>query len=91
MSGTVVVEFDETESAMALASLNGVARWRRQRRYGAKIRGWTGLKVVAEGVETVEAWDTLAGLQCDEAQGFYLGRPMAASEFQRRLQLARPR
>ena len=38
-----------------------------------------GMKVVAEGVETVEAWDTLAGLQCDEAQGFYLGRPMTAT------------
>ena len=38
-----------------------------------------GMKVVAEGVETVEAWDTLAGLRCDEAQGFYLGRPMTAT------------
>lgn len=38
-----------------------------------------GMKVVAEGVETVEAWDALAGLQCDEAQGFYLGRPMTAT------------
>ena len=38
-----------------------------------------GMRVVAEGVETLEAWDTLAGLQCDEAQGFYLGRPMTAT------------
>jgi diguanylate cyclase (GGDEF)-like protein len=38
-----------------------------------------GMRVVAEGVETSEAWDTLAGLSCDEAQGFYLGRPMTAT------------
>ena len=38
-----------------------------------------GMRVVAEGVETVEAWDTLAGLSCDEAQGFFLGRPMTAT------------
>jgi diguanylate cyclase (GGDEF)-like protein len=38
-----------------------------------------GMRVVAEGVETSEAWDTLAGLQCDEAQGFFLGRPMTAT------------
>ncbi|MRX51194.1 hypothetical protein GI374_12185 [Paracoccus sp. S-4012] len=49
IANPALVAFDETESAMALASLNGVARWRRQRRYAAKIRGWTGLKVVAEG------------------------------------------
>jgi diguanylate cyclase len=39
-----------------------------------------GMRVVAEGVETVEAWDALAGLACDEAQGFYLGRAMPARE-----------
>jgi len=38
-----------------------------------------GMRVVAEGVESSETWDTLAGLQCDEAQGFYLGRPMTAT------------
>jgi EAL domain-containing protein (putative c-di-GMP-specific phosphodiesterase class I) len=26
----------------------------------------------------VETWDALAGLSCDEAQGFYLGRAMPA-------------
>jgi diguanylate cyclase len=35
-----------------------------------------GMRVVAEGVETAETWDALAGLSCDEAQGFYLGRAM---------------
>ncbi len=38
-----------------------------------------GMRVVAEGVETPEAWDVLSRLLCDEAQGFYLGRPMTAT------------
>jgi diguanylate cyclase (GGDEF)-like protein len=38
-----------------------------------------GMRVVAEGVETSEAWDTLSRLLCDEAQGNFLGRPMTAS------------
>jgi EAL domain-containing protein (putative c-di-GMP-specific phosphodiesterase class I) len=37
-----------------------------------------GMRVVAEGVETTEAWDVLAGLACDEAQGFCIARPMTA-------------
>ncbi len=37
-----------------------------------------GMRVVAEGVETIETWDALAGLSCDEAQGFFLGRAMPA-------------
>lgn len=44
-----LVEMPVTEAAMALASLNGIARWRRQQRYARKIGGWTGLRVVAEG------------------------------------------
>ncbi|MCQ0970223.1 hypothetical protein MLD63_07290 [Paracoccus sp. TK19116] len=38
------------ESAMALGSLNKVARWRRNQRYRARVaKGWSGPKVVAEG------------------------------------------
>ena len=43
------VHFVGTEAAVALASMNGISRWRRQQRYARKIKGWTGLKVVAEG------------------------------------------
>jgi lysophospholipase L1-like esterase len=37
------------EGAIALASLNGIARWRRQQRYRRKIGSWTGLRIVSEG------------------------------------------
>jgi diguanylate cyclase (GGDEF)-like protein/PAS domain S-box-containing protein len=37
-----------------------------------------GLQVVAEGVETQQAWDELAKLGCTLAQGYYLSRPVPA-------------
>ena len=39
-----------------------------------------GLKVVAEGVEDRIAWDILVRHGCDIAQGYWMGRPMPASE-----------
>jgi diguanylate cyclase len=39
-----------------------------------------GLQVVAEGVETEEAWDVLSQLGCTLAQGYYLSRPVPAAE-----------
>ena len=39
-----------------------------------------GLEVVAEGVETREVIETLRELGCDMAQGYYLSRPLPASE-----------
>jgi len=41
-----------------------------------------GLRVVAEGVEDKRAWDFLARLGCDVAQGYYLSRPLPASELE---------
>lgn len=38
------------------------------------------LKTVAEGVESGEDWDTVARLGCDVAQGFFIAKPMPASE-----------
>lgn len=39
------------------------------------------LRVVAEGVETEDAWRQLRGMGCDAAQGFLIGAPMPAREF----------
>ncbi|MDB5550987.1 MAG: hypothetical protein JWL86_971 [Rhizobium sp.] len=39
------------------------------------------LRVIAEGVETAEDLAFLRGHQCDEAQGYYLSRPVPAQEF----------
>ena len=39
-----------------------------------------GLKVVAEGVSTQAHWDFLAQNNCDIAQGYLLGKPMAAQD-----------
>ena len=46
------------------------------------------LVVVAEGVETREEFDFLSNLGCDEAQGYYFSRPVAAAAFTPLLQKA---
>jgi EAL domain-containing protein (putative c-di-GMP-specific phosphodiesterase class I) len=40
-----------------------------------------GLTVVAEGVENALIWDKLKALECDEAQGYFMSKPVPASEF----------
>jgi diguanylate cyclase (GGDEF)-like protein len=54
------------------------------------LGGALGLRVVAEGVETVDAWNRLAELGCDLAQGWYLGRPMPADELTRLFERSAP-
>jgi EAL domain-containing protein (putative c-di-GMP-specific phosphodiesterase class I) len=39
------------------------------------------LRVVAEGVETLEQSTFLRAHECDEAQGFYFSRPVVAEQF----------
>jgi diguanylate cyclase (GGDEF)-like protein/PAS domain S-box-containing protein len=39
------------------------------------------LRVVAEGVETVKELEFLKTHECDEAQGYFFGRPMPAPQF----------
>ncbi len=41
-----------------------------------------GLRVVAEGVEHRDIWDTLCVLGCDCSQGYFLGKPMAFDQLQ---------
>jgi diguanylate cyclase (GGDEF)-like protein len=44
-----------------------------------------GLRVVAEGVESHQAWTRLKELGCDLAQGFYVSRPLPAPDLARLL------
>ncbi len=38
-----------------------------------------GLRVVAEGIETPEAWSMLLRMGCDLAQGYFISRPMSVA------------
>jgi hypothetical protein len=49
INSDLVLAPEGLEAAVAMASLNGLDRWRRQQRYKAKVQGWTGLKAVDEG------------------------------------------
>ena len=42
-----------------------------------------GLRVVAEGVETVDTWRALQALGCDLAQGFLISRPLPGDQLTR--------
>ena len=42
-----------------------------------------GLRVVAGGVETAGAWDTVSAMGCDATQGSFISRPLPAAEFER--------
>ena len=44
------------------------------------------LRVIAEGVETRQEMEFLQAHHCDEAQGYYFSRPLAAQEFARLLE-----
>ena len=47
-----------------------------------------GLRVIAEGVETEGSYERLSDLGCDEAQGFYIAKPMPAALLARWLHAA---
>jgi EAL domain-containing protein (putative c-di-GMP-specific phosphodiesterase class I) len=39
------------------------------------------LKVIAEGVETLEGLAFLKAQECDEAQGYYFSKPIPPAQF----------
>jgi diguanylate cyclase (GGDEF)-like protein len=39
------------------------------------------LEVIAEGVESREIWDRVSALECDIAQGYFIGKPIPSAEF----------
>ncbi|MGO4477928.1 putative bifunctional diguanylate cyclase/phosphodiesterase [Massilia sp. 2TAF26] len=45
-----------------------------------------GMTVVAEGTADVDIWNALEALDCDEAQGYYIARPMPIEDFSTWLQ-----
>ena len=44
-----------------------------------------GMRVIAKGVENPRQFQQLTAQHCDEAQGFYLGKPMPAARFEEHL------
>jgi diguanylate cyclase (GGDEF)-like protein len=48
------------------------------------------LKVVAEGIETIEQLEFLRSLNCDEMQGYFVSRPVARDSFAQMLECERP-
>jgi diguanylate cyclase len=49
-----------------------------------------GMRMVAEGVDTQVAYTELARLGCDQAQGYYISRPVPAAELDHWLSTRRP-
>ncbi len=46
-----------------------------------ELAGHLEMRVLAEGVEEARQLEVLDALGCDEAQGFYIGRPVVSQEF----------
>ena len=42
-----------------------------------------GIRVVAEGVESIDTWEKLASVGCDVIQGFVLSQPLGALDLDR--------
>jgi diguanylate cyclase (GGDEF)-like protein len=55
-----------------------------------KLAAGLGLGVIAEGVESNEAWELLAQLGCAQAQGFYICRPLQADQLLEWLEARQP-
>ena len=40
-----------------------------------------GMNIIAEGVETYDDWELVVSRGCDQAQGYYIAKPMSAEDF----------
>jgi diguanylate cyclase (GGDEF)-like protein len=72
-----------------ISFVHRIARDPRARHLVTAIMGMAqalSLEVIAEGVEEIEQLETLELLGCQRAQGFLIGRPMAAGDFAEVLQ-----
>ena len=47
-----------------------------------------GFETIAEGVETQEQYDYLSAIDCDNIQGYYLGKPMPPDEIEKLIEKA---
>jgi EAL domain-containing protein (putative c-di-GMP-specific phosphodiesterase class I) len=48
------------------------------------------LRVIAEGVETLEELEFLRAHHCDEVQGYYFSRPVPPEQFEKLLETSIP-
>jgi diguanylate cyclase len=48
------------------------------------------LRVIAEGVETLEELEFLRASHCDEVQGYYFSRPVVSEQFAKLLKTGIP-
>ena len=47
-----------------------------------------GFETIAEGVETQEQYDYLSAIDCDNIQGYYLGKPMPPEDIEKLIEKA---
>ncbi len=74
--------------------VNGIAKARDNRniiRAVIELGNSLGMTVLAEGIEDREQLDHLAGLGCDEGQGYLFAKPMPEDEFCDWVKIERPR
>jgi EAL domain-containing protein (putative c-di-GMP-specific phosphodiesterase class I) len=72
-----------TELKIDRSFVSGAARQPRKRAVveaSLELARKLNLGVIAEGVETVDEWQLLAGLGCTYAQGFLIGRPVPGEQ-----------
>lgn len=77
---------DMNARALEALSLEGelrraLKRWEFVLFYQISLGKSLGLRVIAEGVETLEQFELLRAQGCDEVQGYYAGRLVSANEF----------